>query len=396
MRSPPLQWRSSATASPRRWPRASPPSPRRAATTPTKRRRDRSAGESGAQCRVARAARWIGSPGRCRSTARAQALVRRTSSSSATSNRVGGSPADEGGDTVSEGQAYGMLLAVALGDEQRLRHLWSWTDEHLQRDDGLLAWRWADGGIVDHEAATDADLLAAAALALAGDRGDADLTADARLINDAVLAHEVVTLGTSPVLVAGPWRNARAPSTPATSPRRRCRCCGRGPRAALGTGRWSRTVLDSSPRGAHLRPTGRASTPPGPTRGATEPCGRRAAVRLRGRPGHRPGGGRLQRRRAGRRRSDLAVPAPSWTAATWWRRTPSTGRRWQANSTCWRSSPPRLLRRPAANTAALPSSSTRPTRSTSRRPATSARPGSPSAGCGSTPTCSAAAVRPPP
>ncbi len=48
--------------------------------------------------------------------------------------------------------------------------------------------------------------MAAAALALAGARfGDDDLVADARLINDAVLAHEVAAFGESPVLVAGPW-----------------------------------------------------------------------------------------------------------------------------------------------------------------------------------------------
>jgi endoglucanase len=166
--------------------------------------------------------------------------------------------ADDGDDTVSEGQAYGMLLAVALGDEQRLRHLWAWTDEHLQRDDGLLAWRWADGGIVDHEAAADADLLAAAALALAGDRfGDADLTADARLINDAVLAHEVVTLGTSPVLVAGPWAdrsrtvNASYLATPAMSVLwERLGEQRWGPVAA-----WSRSVLDAlTVEAPHLPP----------------------------------------------------------------------------------------------------------------------------------------------
>ena len=97
-------------------------------------------------------------------------------------------------------------MAVALGDEDRFRHVWAWTDEHLQRDDGLLAWRWADGGIVDHQAAADADLLAARRWRSPA-RGsvDADLVADAALINDAVLAHEVVALGPSPVLVAGPW-----------------------------------------------------------------------------------------------------------------------------------------------------------------------------------------------
>ena len=113
---------------------------------------------------------------------------------------------DEGGDSVSEGQAYGMLVAVALGDEDRFRHIWAWTDEHLQRSDGLLAWRWADGGMVDDQAAADADLLAAAALALAGERFDApDLRDDAELINDAVLDHHLASFGSTSLVVAGPW-----------------------------------------------------------------------------------------------------------------------------------------------------------------------------------------------
>ena len=51
---------------------------------------------------------------------------------------------DEGGDVVSEGQAYGMLIAVAVGDEARFRAIWQWTKTHLRRGDGLLAWRLAD------------------------------------------------------------------------------------------------------------------------------------------------------------------------------------------------------------------------------------------------------------
>ena len=58
---------------------------------------------------------------------------------------------DEGGDTVSEGQAYGMLIAVALGDRQRFDVVWTWTREHLQRPDGLLSWRWADGAVVEKD-----------------------------------------------------------------------------------------------------------------------------------------------------------------------------------------------------------------------------------------------------
>lgn len=58
---------------------------------------------------------------------------------------------DQGGDTVSEGQAYGMLIAVAVGDEKTFDQIWSWTKKNLVRDDGLLAWRWDEGRVVDDE-----------------------------------------------------------------------------------------------------------------------------------------------------------------------------------------------------------------------------------------------------
>jgi endoglucanase len=49
---------------------------------------------------------------------------------------------DQGGDTVSEGQAYAMLVAVGLGDAKTFARAWNWTRENLQRPDGLLSWRW--------------------------------------------------------------------------------------------------------------------------------------------------------------------------------------------------------------------------------------------------------------
>ncbi len=48
---------------------------------------------------------------------------------------------DQGGDTVSEGQAYAMLVAVGLGDADTFDAVWTWTRENLQRRDGLLSWR---------------------------------------------------------------------------------------------------------------------------------------------------------------------------------------------------------------------------------------------------------------
>lgn len=113
---------------------------------------------------------------------------------------------DQGGDTVSEGQAYAMLLAVATGDHERFDAVWRWTVEHLQRPDRLLSWLWRDGEVVDAEPAADADLDAAHALALAADRFDDDgYRRAATELAAAVLDEETVVRDGRRLLVAGPW-----------------------------------------------------------------------------------------------------------------------------------------------------------------------------------------------
>src|SRR4051812_469363 len=112
---------------------------------------------------------------------------------------------DQGGDTVGEGQAYGMLVAAALGDSARFDRIWGWTKANLQRPDGLLAFHWVDGIVRDQQAASDADLDAARALLVAGCRFDrADLRAAAGRIGRSVLAHET----SGRVLTAGPWASS--------------------------------------------------------------------------------------------------------------------------------------------------------------------------------------------
>lgn len=113
---------------------------------------------------------------------------------------------DEGGDTVSEGQAYALLLAAATGDRERFDRVWEWTKENLQREDGLLSWKWAGGQVIDSEPATDADLDAARALVMAGRRfDDPALTEDGNRLASAVLDHETLEIGGELVLLAGPW-----------------------------------------------------------------------------------------------------------------------------------------------------------------------------------------------
>jgi endoglucanase len=117
---------------------------------------------------------------------------------------------DEGGDVVSEGQAYGMLIAVAVGDETRFRSIWKWTKTHLRSADGLLAWRWADDKVTDVNSAADADLDAARALVLAGRRFNApELTKDGRRLGQAILETETVAVGTA----AAPASDVNPPGT---------------------------------------------------------------------------------------------------------------------------------------------------------------------------------------
>ncbi|HUP96653.1 MAG TPA: glycosyl hydrolase family 8 [Usitatibacter sp.] len=72
----------------------------------------------------------------------------------------------------SEGQGFAMLFAVHYDDRATFERAWQWTRRNLQvRDDALLAWRWdAQRGVTDRNNASDGDVLAAWALARAGDK----------------------------------------------------------------------------------------------------------------------------------------------------------------------------------------------------------------------------------
>ena len=76
----------------------------------------------------------------------------------------------------SEGQGYGMLLAVAHDDKKSFNKIWKWTRDNLaKRKDNLFVWQWgerpnSDWDVLDYNNATDGDILIAYALLKAGQK----------------------------------------------------------------------------------------------------------------------------------------------------------------------------------------------------------------------------------
>ena len=121
---------------------------------------------------------------------------------------------DQGGDTVSEGQAYGMLLAEIAGRPSVFGRIWRWTRAHLQRPDGLFAF-YADkqGQVLSPNPASDADLLIAWALLRYNAIDAAAMHSQGQRVAAAVLTHEVAFgPGAMPILAAGPWATGRPAS----------------------------------------------------------------------------------------------------------------------------------------------------------------------------------------
>jgi endoglucanase len=136
-----------------------------------------------------------------RAVAAAERFLRRYAGADGRVRRI-----DQGNDTVSEGQAYGMLAAAGVRDWRRFDAIWAWTRRHLGRPDGLLSWRWAGGRVTGQEAASDADLDAARALLVAGCvRRRPDLRRAGVALGTAVLEHETARRGNRTILAAGPW-----------------------------------------------------------------------------------------------------------------------------------------------------------------------------------------------
>jgi len=112
-----------------------------------------------------------------------------------------------GGESHSEGQGYGLLLAAMADDRDAFQLIWNWTDSHLKgRPDSLLSWRWdpQKGAVADKNNATDGDILVAWALAEGARRfGKPEYLAAAKKIAQAIGAQTIKDSQHGPILLPG-------------------------------------------------------------------------------------------------------------------------------------------------------------------------------------------------
>lgn len=118
----------------------------------------------------------------------------------------GGAYAAADGSVTSEAQAYALLRSVWSNDPKGFDEVWTWTQAHLLRPDGLPSWLYKNGTVADPSTASDADTDIAYALLTAGKRWDRPaLEAAGMHLVQAIWNTEVVTVQGHPYLVAGDW-----------------------------------------------------------------------------------------------------------------------------------------------------------------------------------------------
>ncbi|WP_244473476.1 glycosyl hydrolase family 8 [Rhizobium sp. Leaf262] len=134
---------------------------------------------------------------------------------------------DTGNNNIShsEGQGYGMWLAVLADAPADFELIWSFTKtELLVRDDGLAAWKWdpqTQPHISDINNATDGDILIAYALALAAKQwAKPDYADAARSIASTIVAKTIVQRAGRTVLLPGTagFAEADRPDGPVVNP----------------------------------------------------------------------------------------------------------------------------------------------------------------------------------
>lgn len=116
----------------------------------------------------------------------------------------------QNGMSHSEGQGYGMLLAVHFQDRPLFDKLLQWTTNNLQvRHDALSAWGWGkrpndEWAAIDYNNATDGDVLIAYALIQAGQKwGQQDYRQRAAAIVQSLRTHMAVNQNNRTFLLSG-------------------------------------------------------------------------------------------------------------------------------------------------------------------------------------------------
>jgi len=112
---------------------------------------------------------------------------------------------ENGGVSHTEGQGWGMLMAVRMGDREIFDELWFWTQAHLSRPGAkLYSWRYDPHSpvpVTDRNNASDGDLAIAWALMQAADRWqDPIYEEQSKDMRDAIWTHLVKKVGGYTVL----------------------------------------------------------------------------------------------------------------------------------------------------------------------------------------------------
>jgi len=191
---------------------------------------------------------------------------------------------EEGGGAISEAQAYAMLRALWANDAPVFARVYAWTHKNLRAagyGDSLLAWRWGrlpNGawGVLDANSAADADLDYALALVLAARKGWRappglpDYREEARRVQEAILAKEVVALPDGQLLLTpGNWYDPQPPylvnpSYFSPAAYRLFGPTGGGRRQSFGEGSFKETPFSPAPLRGEGRGGGDTKIPPLP------------------------------------------------------------------------------------------------------------------------------------
>ncbi len=110
----------------------------------------------------------------------------------------------------SEGQGYGMLLAVHFNDPKTFARIFTWTQANLMvRKDGLAAWKWGkringNWDIIDYNNASDGDILIAWACLNAWKKWQNKIyLTTAETIINSIKKHLIVQINSQKILLPG-------------------------------------------------------------------------------------------------------------------------------------------------------------------------------------------------